>query len=148
MQQNWDESRTKFSSIRIVMEKLFCEIKWAPGNYFMPESITPLCLNSLWPNDAIRQQRSGSTLAQVITWTNLDLPSLIMFITWTIFMDLSKAFDTLNHNILLVIGVTIMYRNWHSFEYNFTRYFSHQSLKLAGKLLSINFFEISQGSMS
>ena len=36
------------------------------------------CLNSLWPNDTIWWQRSGSTLAQVkvITWTKVDLPSV------------------------------------------------------------------------
>ena len=33
-------------------------------------------VNSLGPSDAIWQQRSGSTLAQVITWTNVDSSSV------------------------------------------------------------------------
>ena len=46
--------------------------------------IRPQWVNSLWPNDAIWRQRSGSTLAQVMAcclmapshyWTNVDLPS-------------------------------------------------------------------------
>ena len=33
-------------------------------------------VNSLGPNDAIWWQKTGSTLAQVITWTNVDLSSV------------------------------------------------------------------------
>ena len=42
----------------------------------------PCLINSLWLNDAIQQQRSGSTLAQVMAWcrhqcwTNVDLSSV------------------------------------------------------------------------
>ena len=39
----------------------------------IPKTLMPIGLfNSLWPRDAERQHRSGSTLAQVITWIDVD----------------------------------------------------------------------------
>ena len=66
--------------------------------------------NSLGPCDAIWRQRSGSTLVQVMAWC-LTAPSHYLNQFWLI----SKV-------------------EWHSSKGKFTRYLSHQSLKLSVKL--------------
>ena len=69
-------------------------------------SILSLCyfwtVNSLWPNDAIWRQRSGSTLAQVMACC-LMAPSHYVNQCW---FTISKV-------------------HWHSFEYNFTSAINH-----------------------
>ena len=80
-------------------------------------------INSLRPSDAIWWHLTGCTLAQVMAWylaTPEPLPEPVL-----------------------------TYREWDSLT--FTReqfqkgYINHQSLKLAWKLLSLNFIQISQG---
>ena len=68
--------------------------------------------NSLWPSDTIWRLKSGSTLAQVMV-LSLTAPSHYLNQCWLI---ISKV-------------------QWHSSGCNFTRYLSHQSLKLVWKLL-------------
>ena len=83
--------------------------------------------NSLWPSDAIRRQRSGSTLARVMTCLLPDgikpLPESMLFY----------------HQYGLVAFIWGQFRN---------RYLSHHSLKLAWKLPTQNRIEISQRPMS
>ena len=67
------------------------------------------CFNSLWPNDGIWRQRSGSTLAQVMACC-LTVPSHYL-------------------NVLI-------YHQWGPLAFIWVQfYFIHQSLKLAEKLL-------------
>ena len=79
----------------------------------------PQWVNSLGPSDAIRWQRSGSTLAQVMACC-LTAPS-----------------HYLNQRWLIISGI-----HWDSSEGNFTKdtYLGHHSLKWAWKLHTYIFF--------
>ena len=71
-------------------------------------SMAEKCVNSLWPNDTIWRQRSGSTLAQVMACC-LTAPSLYPNQCWLIISEVK----------------------WHSYKGNFTRDAStinHQNL--------------------
>ena len=80
---------------------------------WIPSFLYVFVLNSLWPSDAIWRQGSRSTLAQVMACC-LTSPSHYLNQCWLI---ISKV-------------------QWHPSESKFyTRYLSHQSRKLAWKLL-------------
>ena len=67
--------------------------------FFSQSLVDQIChIKSLWPNDAIWWQRSGSTLAQVMACC-LTAPSHYLNQCW---LTISKV-------------------HWHSFEYSFTR---------------------------
>ena len=79
----------------------------------------------LWPSDAIRWLGTESTLAQVMACC-LAAPS-----------------HCLNQYLLVTSKVL-----WYLSKGNWTRYLSHQLLKLAWKLHILNLIQISQGPMS
>ena len=82
-------------------------------------------LNSLWPSDAIRRQRSGSTLAQVMACC-LTAPSHYLNQCWL---------------IIIWSQVTFIVGQFHK------RCLNHQSLKSIWKVHIWNYIQISQGPM-
>ena len=82
-------------------------------------------LNSLWPSDAIRRQRSGSTLAQVMACC-LTAPSHYLNQCWLIIIWSQVTF---------IVG---QFRK---------RCLNHQSLKSIWKVHIWNYIQISQGPM-
>ena len=73
-------------------------------------------INSLWPNDAIWRQRSGSTLAQVMAWC-LTAPSHYLNQCWFTF---SKV-------------------HWHSFEYILQEMIELSITKISWKITFLKF---------
>ena len=121
MNQNWTRTNPMLygwyweNLYEFITHALYSLGIWETIHAHLISPSNPLCyqLNSLWPSDAIWRQRSGSTLAQVMACC-LTAPSHYLNLCWFI---ISKV-------------------QWHPSESNFyKRYLSHQSLKLAWKLL-------------
>ena len=73
-------------------------LKWVFMIWILVQQLGACVIYSLWPIDAIRQHRSGSTLVQLMAWC-LMAPSHYLNQCW-----------------LIISGVV-----WHSLETNFTR---------------------------